>query len=55
VYELAKTYGRFYTEVSILGEPDESVRSFRVALSHLTAQTIGHGMGLLGIQVPERM
>jgi arginyl-tRNA synthetase len=55
VYELAKTYGRFYTEVSILGEPDESIRNFRLALSHLTAQTIGHGMGLLGIQVPERM
>lgn len=55
VYDLAKTYGRFYTEVSILGEPDESLRSFRVALSHLTAQTMGQGMGLLGIQVPERM
>jgi arginyl-tRNA synthetase len=55
VYDLAKTYGRFYTEVSILGETDESIRSFRVALSHLTAQTIRHSMGLLGIQVPERM
>jgi len=55
VYDLAKTYGRFYTEVSILGEADESIRSFRVALSQLTAQTIGQGMALLGIQVPERM
>jgi len=55
VYDLAKAYGRVWTEVSILGETDESVRSFRVALSQLTAQTIRQGMSLLGIQVPERM
>jgi arginyl-tRNA synthetase len=55
VYELAKAYGRVWTEVSILGETDENIRSFRVALSQLTAQTIRQGMSLLGIQVPERM
>jgi len=54
-YELAKNYNRFYTEVSIFNEENTNRRNFRVALSVLTARTIQHGMGLLGIQVPERM
>lgn len=55
VYDVAKAYGRVWTEVSILGDTNEDTRHFRVALSHLTAQTIRQGMELLGIQVPERM
>jgi arginyl-tRNA synthetase len=54
-YELAREYNRFYTEVSVLSEPDTRRRDFRLALSLLTAKTIKLGMGLLGIQVPERM
>ncbi|WP_422009174.1 arginine--tRNA ligase [Roseivirga pacifica] len=55
VYDLAKEYNRFYTELSIFNESDDTLQQFRVALSALTAQTIKVGMGLLGIQVPERM
>lgn len=54
-YELAKNYNRFYTEVSIFNERNPERRDFRVSLSNLTAQTIRHGMRLLGIDVPERM
>jgi arginyl-tRNA synthetase len=54
-YELAKNYNRFYTEVSIFKEENKKRRDFRVALSKRTALTIKHGMGLLGIEVPERM
>jgi len=54
-YEVAKTYNRFYTEVSIFNEENIQRRNFRVALSSLTAQTIHHAMKLLGIDVPERM
>jgi arginyl-tRNA synthetase len=54
-YELAKNYNRFYTEVSIFKEENKNRRNFRVALSILSARTIQHGMGLLGIDVPERM
>jgi arginyl-tRNA synthetase len=54
-FELAKEYNRFYTEVSVLNETDELRRNFRIALSGLTAKTIKAGMGLLGIQVPDRM
>jgi arginyl-tRNA synthetase len=54
-YELAKEYNRFYTELSVLNEPDFTRRDFRIALSAMTAKTIKAGMSLLGIQVPDRM
>ncbi|QDA61261.1 arginine--tRNA ligase [Hymenobacter jejuensis] len=55
VYDVAKAYNRFYTEVSIFTEPDEVKRAFRVALSAQTGRTIKAAMRLLGIEVPDRM
>ena len=55
VYDLAKEYNRFYTEISIFNEDDSTLMQFRIALSALTAETIKIGMGLLGIEVPNRM
>lgn len=55
VYDLAKDYNRFYAELSIFNESDKTLQEFRVALSALTAQTIKVSMGLLGINVPDRM
>jgi len=55
VYELAKEYNRFYTEVPVFKEEVPEIVSFRVALSHLVAKTIARAMGLLGIEVPQRM
>ncbi|GAA3933389.1 arginine--tRNA ligase [Hymenobacter algoricola] len=54
-YDLAKAYNRFYAEVQVIGEPDTTKQSFRVALSAQTARTIKASMSLLGIEVPERM
>ena len=54
-YDLAKAYNRFYAEVPVLQEPDETRRAFRVALSAQTARAIKASMNLLGIEVPERM
>jgi arginyl-tRNA synthetase len=54
-YDVAKVYNRVYTEVEILREADATKRAFRVALSAQTARAIKASMGLLGIQVPERM
>ncbi|MEQ9423316.1 MAG: arginine--tRNA ligase [Cyclobacteriaceae bacterium] len=54
VYDLAKEYNRFYTEVPIFGE-DKDLVSLRVVLSKCVAETINKGMGLLGVDVPERM
>ena len=55
VYDLAKGYNKFYTEISIFNEPDENKLLFRVAFSDVVARTIKDAMDLLGIDVPERM
>ena len=54
-YDLAKGYNRFYAEVSVFGEADEARRALRVALSQRVGAMLKVSMGLLGIQVPERM
>lgn len=55
VYELAKTYNKFYHEKSILQAEDEQSKQFRLTLSAATAKIINKSMCLLGIDVPERM
>jgi arginyl-tRNA synthetase len=55
VYELVKQYNFFYHDFSILKESDEAIRGFRLLLSQKIAEVIKSGMGLLGIDVPERM
>ncbi|MDN5284828.1 MAG: arginine--tRNA ligase [Mucilaginibacter sp.] len=55
VYELAKTYNKFYHEKSILQAEDEILKQFRLQLSASSAKVISRGMNLLGIDVPERM
>lgn len=55
VYELVKEYNQFYHDFSILREENEDVKLFRVALSANIAKIVRLGMGLLGIEVPDRM
>ncbi len=55
VYDLAKEFNQFYQEITILKEEDSGKRAFRLALSEFTGNTIKSAMGLLGIEVPERM
>ncbi len=54
-YELVKEYNQFYHDFSVLREEDEKKRLFRIALSATVGQVVKNGMGLLGIEVPERM
>jgi len=54
-YELVKEYNQFYHDHSILAESDEAKRNFRLVLSSTVAKVAKTGMGLLGIQMPERM
>jgi len=54
-YDLAKEYNRFYAEVSIFNETDLEKRKFRIALSALASEAIKVTMGLLGVDVPDRM
>ena len=54
-YELVKEYNQFYHDLSVLREPDQDKKVFRLALSAAVSQVVKNGMGLLGIEVPERM
>jgi arginyl-tRNA synthetase len=54
-YELVKEYNHFYQVCPIIKEPDVQKRDFRLALSKFIANHIEDGMGLLGIEIPDRM
>jgi len=54
-YELAKTFNGFYTQHSVMNEEIENIKYLRLGLIKKVAETIKHAMGLLGIDVPERM
>ena len=54
-YDLVKEYNQFYHDFSILHEENEAKKLFRLMLSANVAKIIRTGMGLLGIEVPERM
>lgn len=54
-YDLVKEYNQFYHDFSILREEDKQKQLFRLVLSENVAKVIRLGMGLLGIEMPERM
>ena len=54
-YDLAKEFNQYYHDTQILREPDSAVRSLRLAILDRIAAALRSGMGLLGIELPERM
>ena len=54
-YELVKEYNQFYHDFSILREEDNNKKLLRLVLSAAVSQIVKNGMGLLGIEMPERM
>lgn len=54
-YDLVKEYNQFYHDFNIMREEDENKKIFRLILSANIGKIIRLGMGLLGIEVPERM
>ncbi|MGW4771013.1 arginine--tRNA ligase [Nocardia sp. NPDC004278] len=54
LYDLARDFTGFYESCPVLTAADP-VRGNRLALCELTAKTLAHGLGLLGIAAPERM
>lgn len=54
-YNLAKLYSRFYNEFSVFNEPNEAIKSMRLALSAETAKAIKSAMNMIGVEMPERM
>jgi arginyl-tRNA synthetase len=55
LYNLSKSYHRFYHEHRILTAETEAAKSFRLLLSAVTGRTIERGMRLLGIEMPDKM
>lgn len=54
-FDLAKEYNKFYQNIPIFSEADQSKLRFRVAFSEAIADTIKKAMHLLGITVPDKM
>lgn len=55
LYDLVKLYNTFYQNITILNEENEDLKQMRLILSENVAKVIRLGMGLLGIQVPDKM
>ena len=54
-YELAKEFNQYYHDTPILKEENEAVLKYRLELISVMARTLRSAMGLLGIELPERM
>ncbi len=54
LFDLAQDFTAFYEHCPVM-RAEEPLRSSRLALCDLTARTLEHGLGLLGIQAPESM
>lgn len=54
-FNLAQQFNSFYTKHSVLNAESEDKKELRLQLSQLTATVIKAAMGMLGIEVPERM
>ena len=55
LFELAQAFTAFYEACPVLKDGHEATRESRLALCDLTARTLHLGLGLLGIEAPERM
>ncbi|MFN0036067.1 MAG: arginine--tRNA ligase, partial [Saprospiraceae bacterium] len=54
-YDLAKKYHRFWHDLSVFNADTPDARAFRLTLSRAVRQVLKSGMGLLGVEMPERM
>jgi len=55
IYNLAKTFSSFYSELSIANAESDEKKMLRLQLAQMTAHILKTGMKLLGSGVPERM
>jgi arginyl-tRNA synthetase len=54
LFDLAQDFTAFYEHCPVM-KADEPVRASRLALCDVTARTMAHGLGLLGIAAPDAM
>ena len=55
IYDLVKEFNQFYHDFSIMHEDNLEKKLFRIVLTSNVGKVIRLGMGLLGIEVPDRM
>ncbi len=55
LFELAQEFSSFYDACPVLRAETDELRTSRLALADLTARVLADGLGLLGIDAPERM
>jgi arginyl-tRNA synthetase len=55
LFETAGLYTTFFETCPVLKAPDQTTRDSRLVLCALTAKVLGTGLGVLGIETPERM
>lgn len=55
IYQLAKQFNSFYTDLSVLNAEDDLKKNLRLCLSVITAEVLRKGLNMLGISAPERM
>jgi arginyl-tRNA synthetase len=55
LFELAQVFTSFYDACPVVRAENDEVRTSRLALADLTARVLATGLGLLGIDAPERM
>lgn len=56
IYGLAQAFSRFYTNCPILADDvPTDIRASRLSLAKASLQQLEHGLGLIGLDVPERM
>lgn len=54
-FALAQRFSSFYAAHHILSEPDAALRASRLALAGLTLRALETALGLLGLEIPDRM
>ena len=54
-YDLAKEFNQYYHDTPILRESDSAVLQMRLVLISTLASVLRKAMGILGIELPERM
>jgi arginyl-tRNA synthetase len=55
LFELAKTFFKFYDQCPVIDAEDPAIRSSRLQYCDLTGRTVARGLDLLGIGVVEKM
>jgi len=54
-YDIAKEFNQYYHDTQILKEPDKDILTGRLVLIDSVASVLRKSMGILGIELPERM